>query len=141
MTGQISENTVKKGKATDLSKDIAEILVQYRRRKHLSQRYIADLIGVSFQQYQKYEKGKDRLSLERAILMCERLGIPLTIFTGDETGLASGFAETGQAAYGVSTNLTKEEEDLLTIFRQVPNKSKKDFVEMVKPIAKIVSGK
>ena len=140
MTEQISGQTVKKGKATDLSKHIAEILMQYRRRKHLSQRYIADLIGVSFQQYQKYEKGKDRLSLERAILMCERLGIPLTIFTEEEAA-AAGFAETGQAAYGSSTNLTAEEEEMLAIFRRVPAKSKKDFIEMIKPIAKIVSSK
>lgn len=135
-------DTVKKGKATDVSKHIADILVHYRRRKHLSQRHIADLIGVSFQQYQKYEKGKDRLSLERAILMCERLRVPLTIFSTEETDTAAGFAETEQEPYGKSNEtLASDEKELLEIYRQLPARSKKDFIEMIKPIAKLVRSK
>lgn len=141
MTVEPNKDLIKKGKATDLSKHIAEILVQHRRRKQLSQRNIADLIGVSFQQYQKYEKGKDRLSLERAIVMCERLAIPLTIFTGDDPDSATGFAESEQAGFGKTAPLTTDEQEILAIFRKLPLKSRKDFVEMIKPIAKMVTNK
>jgi transcriptional regulator with XRE-family HTH domain len=147
MTEIIDHNALKKGKATDISKHIADILMQYRRRRQLSQRHVADLIGVSFQQYQKYEKGRDRLSLERAILMCESLGVPLTIFTTEEQGESFGFAETQQQGFGQQLHpqklhsLSDDENDLITLYRSLPNKAKKNFIELVKPIAKMVTNK
>ncbi len=115
--------------------------MRFRNHKQLSQRHIADLIGVSFQQYQKYERGKDRLSLERAILLCERLGMPLTMFSGEPAPHLAGFAEEPQTAYGRVAPLSDDEEAVLAIFRQLPVKSRKDFIEMIKPIAKMVADK
>ena len=129
----------KKGKATDLSKHIAEVLAHYRRGKQLSQRHIAELLGVSFQQYQKYEHAKDRLSLERAIMLCERLGMPLTVF-GTKAGV-TGMAEAEQAPFGRLAPLSEDEEAVLAIFRKLPVKARKDFIEMIKPIAKMVVDK
>lgn len=128
-------------KTTDIGRHIGEILSRYRQRHQLSQRHIAEMIGVSFQQYQKYEKGRDRLSLERAIMMCEKLHIPLTIFTEADELLTTSFAEQAQSSYGANIITDAQEKELLTIFRALPESSKKDFIELVKPIVKIVTNK
>lgn len=140
----------RKGRATALSEKIADILANLRRTRQMSQRAFAEHIGVSFQQYQKYEKGRDRLSLERAILLCRELNLPLGIFMREEKEpSAYGFAETEQAAFGAQTSsgtgdftiLDTDEEALLEIFAKIPKKSRHDFLETVRQLAKMTSMK
>lgn len=126
---------IKKGKATELSQKVAEILVNLRDDRHMSQREFADSIGVSFQQYQKYEKGRDRLSLERAILLCSHLNLPLDVFK--EGVMANGFAETEQEGFASKAPQTAEERELLELFAQIPKKNKKNFLEAVRQLAKM----
>jgi len=133
----------KKGKATELSEKVAERLFSLRNSLGYTQRTMAEKIDVTFQQYQKYEKAKDRLSLERAIVLCEKLGLPLTIFN-ENNAAAKGFAESGQAPFGSAAQGSKaraEEDELIALFRSVPRKSRKDFIEMVEKTAKLLSGK
>lgn len=134
------KNPKKKGKATELSEKIAERLLTLRNALGYTQRAMAEKIDVTFQQYQKYEKGKDRLSLERAIVLCEKIGLPLTIFS-EETARASGFAETGQTPFGAVPKARAEEDELIAIFRSIPRKSRKDFMDMAQQTAKLLSGK
>jgi len=131
----MTEVTVKKGKATERSLDIAQILVDLRDRMQMSQRDFADRIGVSFQQYQKYEKGKDRLSLERGLALCEALKIPLSIFESPSKG-TYGFAESEQAGFGPSP-LSAEEQELLDLFARVPKKNKENFLAAVRQLVKM----
>ena len=42
-----------------------------------SQAWLGDAIGVSFQQVQKYESGQDRLSILKALAICQALEMPL----------------------------------------------------------------
>lgn len=130
----------KKGKATELSSFVADRLLSLRSKLGLTQRAMAEKIDVTFQQYQKYEKAKDRLSLERAIVLCEKLGLPLSVFSDDDNK-ANGFAETEQASFGSLPKANAEESELLALFRSVPRKSRKDFIDMAKQTAKLLSGK
>lgn len=52
-------------------KIIGKHLRWLRRQRHLSQTKLGQGIGVSFQQIQKYEQGKNRLSLSLAIKACK----------------------------------------------------------------------
>ncbi len=141
---QPTEQPKKKGKATELSEKIAERLLALRSRYGLTQRAMAEKIDVTFQQYQKYEKAKDRLSLERALVLCRQLEIPLSVFS-DDAGNASGFAETDQASFGTAPKMTPkaraEEDELLILFRSVTKKSRKDFMAMAQQTAKLLSAK
>lgn len=128
----------KKGKATKASQRIAEALLRLRERYNLTQRDIAEMLGVSFQQYQKYEKGKDRLSLERAMRLCEVLNIPLGFFAG--AAAATGFAESEQEGFGPATP-TAEEREILAIYRDIPKKARPDFLEAVRQMAKMIASK
>ena len=131
----------KKGKATELSQEIADILMSLRERYQMSQRDFADRIGVSFQQYQKYEKGKDRLSLERAMLLCRKLGLSLNIFSGAVTEISYGFAESEQEGLGpeviMAHKISPAEQELLDIFSSLPKKKKENFLNAVRQLAKM----
>jgi transcriptional regulator with XRE-family HTH domain len=128
------KTAAKKGKATELSQDIAGILVALREDRQMSQRDFADRIGVSFQQYQKYEKGKDRLSLERAMMLCKHLGLSLNIFAEE---ISFGFAESEQSGFASSKH-TAEEQELLDLFARVPKKNKENFLAAVRQLIKMV---
>lgn len=129
--------TVKKGKATELSQKVAEVLVGLRDNRKMSQRDFADQIGVSFQQYQKYEKGRDRLSLEKAMLLCKHLGLPLTVFMDDLSEMDYGFAETEQTGFSSGPSMTDDEKELLALFARVPKKNKQAFLETIRQLAKM----
>lgn len=139
-----AKSSKKKGKATQISEKIAERLLGLRTNLGLTQRGMAEKIHVTFQQYQKYEKAKDRLSLERAIVLCENLGIPLAFFNvGSGNDALSGFAETAQASFGKDNdmNFSVEEANLLKIFHDIPKKSRKAFLEAARESAKSLAGK
>lgn len=137
----------KKGKATELSQKVAEVLMALRQARQMSQRAFAEHIGVSFQQYQKYEKGRDRLSLEKAMLLCAELDLPLSVFMDDEatdeSGASFGFAESEQQPFGAASaqksgkSLDHHEKQVLEIFAQIPAESRNDFLETLRQLAKM----
>lgn len=138
-----AKSPIKKGKATELSEQVAETLMELRQAQGSSQRDFAEHVGVSFQQYQKYEKARDRISLERAMLLCQKLGISLDVFLNPEKMAAPGFAETEQSSFSSlrASHLSAEEQELLDVYKLVPKKSKKNFLDAVRQVAKITAGK
>jgi transcriptional regulator with XRE-family HTH domain len=129
---------IKKGKATELSQGIADILGGLRGSLGLTQREMADNIGVTVQQYQKYEKGKDRLPLERALVLCAALNMPLGRFM-DALGAAAaatGFAEEGQAAFGRDHD--PDDRIVSDIWRTIPPARRTEFLEVMRKTAKMM---
>ncbi len=64
-----------------------------RMAKGLSQSQLADRLGVTFQQVQKYEKGTNRIGSSRLVRIAEILGLPVTaLFDGIENAAPSGRA-------------------------------------------------
>ncbi|MGR6431048.1 helix-turn-helix domain-containing protein [Rhizobium sp. PAMB 3174] len=56
-----------------------------RTQKGISQTELADAIGITFQQVQKYEKGSNRISASRLHQIAEFLGIGIaTLFLGTD---------------------------------------------------------
>jgi transcriptional regulator with XRE-family HTH domain len=51
-----------------------------RLARRMSQTELAEQIGVSFQQVQKYEKGLNRVGAGRLTRIAEALGIPVRVF-------------------------------------------------------------
>jgi len=52
----------------------------------MSQEQLAALLGVTFQQVQKYEKGVNRIAASRLWDVCNALGMPINrMFEGVET--------------------------------------------------------
>lgn len=64
----------------------------------MSQDRLADSLGLTFQQIQKYEKGVNRIGASRVFEISRVLGVPIQFFFDDfdvNTGRSYGFAEQG----------------------------------------------
>ena len=78
----------------------AEVGRRVRSRRlecRLSQTELADRIGVTFQQVQKYEKGVNRIGAGRLQRISEALEVPISFFFGGGTGGTNSQRETGPA--------------------------------------------
>ena len=60
----------------DRDRVIGERLRAYRDINGLSQTELGEAIGVTFQQVQKYERGKNKVSVSRLIDICKILNTP-----------------------------------------------------------------
>jgi transcriptional regulator with XRE-family HTH domain len=49
----------------------------FRKRRHMTQAQLGDRLGVSFQQVQKYENGKNRVGASRLQMISTALDIPV----------------------------------------------------------------
>lgn len=78
------DRTNKKPRDADvIDKYVGERLMQMRREKGSSQTDIGKVVGVSYQQIQKYEKGRNRISVSRLWRICEYLNVtPNHFFDG-----------------------------------------------------------
>ena len=83
----------KRPRAQDIDRHIGERLRRLRVTKGLTQQQMADLIGVTYQQAHKYEKGINRVAAGRLYKMARVLGVDIGYFfeglNGDGTFQAS----------------------------------------------------
>src|SRR3569623_673739 len=66
----------------------------------MSQERLGDLLGLTFQQVQKYEKGVNRIGAGRLFEVSRILGVPIDFFyegVGGAAGEKPGFAEAQSA--------------------------------------------
>lgn len=54
-----------------------------RQTRQLSQKALADALGISFQQLQKYERGSNRLTVDRLVQVSHILGVGAEYFLDD----------------------------------------------------------
>jgi transcriptional regulator with XRE-family HTH domain len=59
---------------------IGQRIREARRAQSMSQTVLADRVGITFQQVQKYEKGANRVSAARLFDIAHVLGMPITYF-------------------------------------------------------------
>jgi transcriptional regulator with XRE-family HTH domain len=60
--------------------EIAKRLRALRLRRGLSQNKVGRMLGVTFQQVQKYEGGRNRITAARLYRIAEVLDVPITFF-------------------------------------------------------------
>lgn len=76
--------------ANDIDAAVGANLRRIRAQKGRSQEALAEKIGVTFQQVQKYEKGTNRISASKIVAICEALDCDLnSLFVGVEPGGAN----------------------------------------------------
>ncbi|AEP10359.1 helix-turn-helix domain-containing protein [Micavibrio aeruginosavorus] len=71
-------------KELNINEKIGENLRLLRQVVGLSQRDLADILGVSYQQVQKYEAGSDRVPVEGFVRLRTTLGISMDSLIADE---------------------------------------------------------
>lgn len=82
--------------ATSMDKIVGRNVRSSRLAKGLSQSDLADKLGITFQQIQKYEKGVNRVGSGRLFEIAAILGVPVTSFF-DEANVPSP-AKTSRSA-------------------------------------------
>lgn len=128
-------------------KKIGSKIKQLRNRLGLSQIELAERIGISFQQIQKYEKGLTRISVMRLKQISDALGISITVFFEEkETPLkvtdVSLKYMPGQDRPEAFHPAGREEIILLKLFRKVKNKKVKDgIIKQLRGIVELEEGK
>lgn len=60
--------------------DIGKRLRAFRLERRYSQSKLAQLLGIAFQQIQKYENGTNRISASRLNRIAEIFGVPIAVF-------------------------------------------------------------
>jgi transcriptional regulator with XRE-family HTH domain len=121
--------------AREFKKNIGETLKKYRLAANMSQMALAEKIGISYQQLQKYEKGIDNISISRLYQISNALKVPIrNLFEIEEPEkVAENISEYG---------LSKEEKTLLELFRKIDNKDiRRGLLLELKGIVKIIKGK
>lgn len=104
-------------------------LRQRRLQMGLTQEKLGTMLGLTFQQVQKYERGVNRIAASRLFDIAKLLEVPLTYFYADmPTGL--GFAETGQeplegGAAATSDKNHVETSELLNAYYNIKDQEKR----------------
>jgi len=116
-----------------MAKDIGSIIRTLRKTAGMSQSRLADKIGVSYQQVQKYEKGLSKLSINRLQLIAEAFNVPvLTFLEGD-------VASSAQAA---TSDIKEDEAQVVMLYRRIKEKRlRKSVVNMIENILSAVEGR
>lgn len=68
----------KRANRTDVA--VGQRIRAFRKEANLSQTALADQIGVTFQQLQKYENGSNRVAAGRLAYIAHALDVPITAF-------------------------------------------------------------
>ena len=120
-----------------------------RQRRSLigvSQEKLAESVGITFQQIQKYERGSNRVSASRLFQFSKILDVPVSYFFEQFTGEMKseslpaaeyGFADNEQESF-VSEGVLYQKEtlDLIKVYYSIPDpKLRKDLMRVVKTMA------
>lgn len=114
----------------------------------LSQEKLAESIGLTFQQIQKYERGMNRISAGRLFQFSKILDVPIAYFY-DQFANASktysstsyGMADNDQAGFEAGDLMqNKETLDLVRAYYSIENpEMRKDILKFVKSMANRIS--
>ncbi|WP_416900332.1 MAG: helix-turn-helix domain-containing protein [Minwuia sp.] len=113
-----------------------------RTLKGLSQQKLAQALGLTFQQVQKYERGANRIGASRLFELSQILEVPPSFFfegadeaIGDGSA-ASGLSEGGQAPFDTEQLFRREILELVRAYDRIPEPTvRKRLFELVKAIA------
>jgi transcriptional regulator with XRE-family HTH domain len=101
--------------------------LRWRRRElKLSQEKLAEMLGLTFQQVQKYERGVNRVSAGRLYEVASMLGVSVGYFFDGVEEIAaiarnSVYEGTEEAAAELLDMIDSEAVELLTAFRRIPD--------------------
>lgn len=122
-----------------IDQNIAHNIQHHRQEANLSQKQFADLLGVEEDTVVNLENGKQKLDKEMLYKICDVLVlIPRNIVPLDD----EGFTEDEEYLYSRRQNspdqiiLTEGEQELLNLFRRVPEENRALVLEMIRAAVK-----
>jgi transcriptional regulator with XRE-family HTH domain len=104
----------------------------------MSQERLGELLGLTFQQVQKYEKGINRIGAGRLFEVANILGVPISFFYEDvgANASASGFAESEEPPPVMEFLSSGEGLQLSLAFMRIKDvKVRRRILELVRSLA------
>lgn len=106
----------------------------------MSQERLAELLGVTFQQVQKYEKGVNRIAASRLHDIAASLDMPIAKFFEGLSGRASAGVAESSRDYIDDALATPEGAQLMALFASIKSrKVRRQVLELVKALTEEAS--
>jgi transcriptional regulator with XRE-family HTH domain len=121
-----------------IDKEIGSRVRMRRISIGMSQEKLGDMLGLTFQQVQKYEKGTNRISVGRLVDIAKILGVDIHFFFNGIKSIKAepGFAEDEAPPYMADVMSTPEGLQLIRAFTGVKSpKVRKSIVQLVAALA------
>jgi transcriptional regulator with XRE-family HTH domain len=132
----------KKGRANSIDEQVGNQLRQRRSLLGLSQEKLAEKVGITFQQIQKYENGANRISASRLFEFSKVLDTPINFFFelsgANEQAKNYGFSDNEQSEYEGPENIMAKKEtlELIRVYYSIKNeKKRKDLLKLIRSMA------
>ncbi|NWF93352.1 MAG: helix-turn-helix transcriptional regulator [Syntrophaceae bacterium] len=109
------------------SREIGERIKKRRIELPISQEELAEILGVTYQQVQRYENGRNRLNVENIQVVADALSVPVSYFF--ESHKTSAISEKP------TPYLSAEENKLLRYFRKIKINTSKNLVIQIARLA------
>lgn len=108
-----------------------------RKLMGVSQEKLADALGLTFQQVQKYERGANRISASKLFEIGRYLEVPVSYFFEGlyEPKAVAGFAESESEQYVHAFLMTPEGVELASLLPRLPAKYRRRVLELVRTLA------
>ncbi|MGL4438920.1 MAG: helix-turn-helix domain-containing protein [Bosea sp. (in: a-proteobacteria)] len=105
----------------------------------LTQKELAEMIGTSFQQLQKYEKGTSRIGPARLQLVAQALQVPISFFfEGSDEGATPTEGETPAAAFVHKMVAMSDGQQLARAFISISDsKVRRQITDLVESMAEM----
>ncbi len=139
--------TKTKGTPNEMDIHVGQRLRVRRALLGLSQEKLAEAVGLTFQQIQKYERGTNRVSAGRLFDMSKILDVPVSYFfeqfgqSSSNSYATQGLSDNGQESFEHEDVMnSKETLDLIRIYYSVDDsEARKDIVKFIKSMARKLS--
>jgi transcriptional regulator with XRE-family HTH domain len=134
---KVSDKHVRARRADSRDAEVGRRVRSRRLECRLSQTELADRIGVTFQQVQKYEKGVNRIGAGRLQRISEALEVPISFFFGGTGGAPA--REAGTAAESIFGFMqTSGSVRIVKAFHKIKSrKARQLLVEMAEELAEV----
>ncbi|MFC6638802.1 helix-turn-helix domain-containing protein [Sulfitobacter sp. JBTF-M27] len=115
---------------------VGQRIRQRRWLTGMTQQRLAELVGIKFQQIQKYETGANRVSASRLWDIAEALGVDVSFFF---EGLEHGEDSVKDAVKNVPDNLMgdKEAMDLIRSYYSIPEDQRRRLFELARVLSDV----
>ena len=96
----------------------------------MTQQQLGDLVGIKFQQIQKYETGANRISASRMWDIAASMEVPVSFFF---EGLEGQAPDTGEARGDILTD--KEAVDLVRAYYSIPETQRRRLFDLARVLS------
>jgi len=129
-------------KAQPIDAHVGKRIRMRRSMLNITQEMLAESVGVTFQQIQKYERGANRISASRLHQFSQALTVPVEYFYQEFAEAGSkrarhGLSDNAQESIGTDDKLyTRETLDLLKVYYSVEdNRKRRELLKIIRSMA------